>query len=78
MVPRDSPLEVDKKLAAGETGDLLDKGDWNCTYCPFQMGCYGHRPEFGPMDEDIAATFQKEGAGSGDDLQQQTVHVPGE
>lgn len=69
--------EVEKKLAAGETGDLIDKGDWQCAFCPYQLGCYGHRPEFGPMDDDIAGTFSKEGASSGDNLQQQTVHVPG-
>lgn len=68
--------KVEGKVKKGDTGQLLDKGDWQCAWCPYQLGCHGQRPDFHPV-EDNTVKFARQGeALPGEKMKIQEVHVP--
>lgn len=55
---------VQKRIQDGYQGPYLEKGDWQCAWCPFLTGCYnGFQPDrqrVSPIREDISLSQKVE------------------
>lgn len=43
---------IKRKIDSGDQGKLIDGGDWQCGWCPFQKGCWYPSPNFKPRPFD--------------------------